>query len=230
MRFWYLILLLFTGILFQTSCKLGSEASSGGKSAGVSKKASGLERLSAMMSGSYSSQAQSLEDTSFYDIRLEMARIWPERTDGHWLYVEQAVSTYLDRPYRQRVYQLVEEPDGRYRSIVYTLNDPIPLIGAWKKPSLFDQIGQERLKLREGCDIVMSYDAEKDQYSGSTADKTCPSNLRDARWASAEVELNREVMFTWDKGLNDEGEQLWGSEKGPYRFEKLSESGKAPKR
>lgn len=40
------------------------------------------------MVGSYSSEAQSLADKEFRDVRLHMTRIWPERKDGCWLYVE----------------------------------------------------------------------------------------------------------------------------------------------
>ena len=60
------------------------------------------------MTGSFSSQAQSLEDEEYFDIRLEMVAIWPMRSDGLWLYVEQASASALDRPYRQR-----EGEDGR---------------------------------------------------------------------------------------------------------------------
>jgi len=32
-----------------------------------------------------------------------MVQIWEERTDGYWLYVEQAIAGYQDKPYRQRI-------------------------------------------------------------------------------------------------------------------------------
>jgi hypothetical protein len=28
------------------------------------------------------------------------------------------------------------------------------------------------------------------------------------------------MMVSWDRGYNDEGEQVWGAEKGGYRFVK----------
>ena len=46
-----------------------------------------LINLSNWMSGSFSSSNQSLQDSSFFDINLEMVRIWNDRTDAIWLYV-----------------------------------------------------------------------------------------------------------------------------------------------
>jgi len=42
---------------------------------------SDLDQLLAMMTGSFSSQAQAEADTNFFDIRLEMKPIWTDRTD-----------------------------------------------------------------------------------------------------------------------------------------------------
>jgi hypothetical protein len=44
-----------------------------------------LKALASWMTGSFSSEEQSLSDTSYFDIRLKMVRIWPEQTDAYWL-------------------------------------------------------------------------------------------------------------------------------------------------
>jgi hypothetical protein len=46
--------------------------------------------LARYMLGSFSSAEQARNDTDYFDIELEMARIWRPRTDGIWVYVEQA--------------------------------------------------------------------------------------------------------------------------------------------
>ena len=63
---------------------------------------SDMQRMLGFMTGSFSSEEQARSDADFYDIRLQMVRVWPERQDGCWLYVEQAAADSLDRPYRQR--------------------------------------------------------------------------------------------------------------------------------
>lgn len=218
-----IVLLVSVLSFFLAGCsRTGVESAAG--SPPQRKKMSALERLGSVMAGSYSSEAQAKADTAFYDIRLEMVRIWPERTDGYWLYVEQAVSSYLDRPYRQRVYRLSEEPDGRFRSQVYTLLEPTRFIGAFRTPTAFSAIGPDQLELREGCDLLLEWNADTDEYRGSTAEQTCESNLRGARWAYSEAVISPSGMRSWDKGLDAEGQQIWGPEKGPYDFVKVSGS------
>lgn len=67
--------------------------------------------VAGLLEGRYSSQSQSHMDPAYFDVRLGMRRIWRERTDEHWLYVEQAMATALDRPYRQRVYRIEATPE-----------------------------------------------------------------------------------------------------------------------
>ena len=43
-----------------------------------------LEQLAMTMAGSYTSAAQAQADTSYFNIELEMVRIWPKRRDGAW--------------------------------------------------------------------------------------------------------------------------------------------------
>lgn len=78
------------------------------------------------MEGSYNSTEQHLKDTTnYFDIRLQIQPIWKNKKDGYWFYVEQAVADFIDKPYRQRVYHLSENADGKLTSVVYTFNDPL---------------------------------------------------------------------------------------------------------
>jgi CpeT protein len=103
-----------------------------------------LDRLVTWMTGSFSSQEQSQLDTAFFDIRLQMVQIWPERTDGRWLYVEQASALTLDRPYRQRIYRLFRRNDTTLVSAVYEIAEPLRLAGAWRTPTFSFPIRSRR--------------------------------------------------------------------------------------
>lgn len=92
-----------------------------------------------LMIGSFNSEAQSLRDTMFYNISLHMYPIWKEKAD-HYLYVEQALATMQDKPYRQRVYKVTELPNGVFESVVYKIADEKSFIGKWKDPKYFIQI------------------------------------------------------------------------------------------
>ncbi|NNJ53963.1 MAG: hypothetical protein HKP17_12405, partial [Ignavibacteriaceae bacterium] len=59
---------------------------------------SDLDYLVNWMSGSFTSEAQAEKDTNYFNIELEMVEIWKDRPDGPWIYVEQAVAEFKDKP------------------------------------------------------------------------------------------------------------------------------------
>ncbi|MCJ7555271.1 MAG: chromophore lyase CpcT/CpeT [Ignavibacteriaceae bacterium] len=180
---------------------------------------SDIEILSEWMSGSFNSEEQSLNDSSYYNISLEMTRIWNQPNDGYWLYVEQAVADTKDKPYRQRIYHLVEE-NGIIKSIIYSIPDEKDFVGGWKNPSVFKSLKPAQLKIREGCEVVIN---RKDEniFIGSTVDDNCVSNLRGATYATTKVVITKNSMISWDQGFTDKGEQVWGAVKGGYVFKKV---------
>jgi hypothetical protein len=182
---------------------------------------SDLTELAGWLSGSFSSQAQSKEDTDFLDIRLNMIPIWTERKDGHWLYVEQATVTALDRPYRQRVYNVVARADGRFESIVFELpGDPQQFAGAWKKPEQLAALEPQQLQLRARCSIFLRRN-RNGSFEGGTRGNGCSSTRRGASYATSEVKLTYETLTTWDRGFDAEGKQVWGAQKGGYVFRRI---------
>ncbi|MDT7832785.1 CpcT/CpeT family chromophore lyase [Flavobacteriaceae bacterium S356] len=69
-----------------------------------------LNELFAIMQGSFNSEAQAKIDSSYYNISLHMYPIW--RDKGNYLYVEQALNSMQNRPYRQRVYKVTRLNDS----------------------------------------------------------------------------------------------------------------------
>ncbi|MBL0340370.1 MAG: hypothetical protein IPP71_05250 [Bacteroidetes bacterium] len=57
-----------------------------------------FNELFSFMSGSFSSEVQSKNDTDYFDIRLHMSPIWSDSKQESWLYVEQAMSSTLENP------------------------------------------------------------------------------------------------------------------------------------
>lgn len=174
-----------------------------------------LMKLSEMMIGSFSSEAQSKSDTSYFDIRLQVYPIWKNRTDGIWLYVEQAMAKRIDKPYRQRVYRLNDLLPGGVESAVFTMKSPLRFAG---KPEDVEKLTPDSLSQREGCSVFLQRSGKK--FVGATKEKTCPSDLKNAAYASSEVTITRKMMLSWDRGYNADGKQVWGAEKGGYRFVK----------
>lgn len=178
-----------------------------------------LTLLKTWMTGSFSSAEQAASDTSFFDISLEMVPIWFEREDGPWLYVEQAVAKYKDKPYRQRVYNLVKQKGASIASVVYTIPKSMRFAGDWQKEKPLKQLTPDSLTRKTGCEVVLKFDNQT--FRGSTVDRNCSSVLRGATYATSEVIITATEIISWDRGFDTDGNQIWGAEKSGYIFKKL---------
>lgn len=178
-----------------------------------------LERLAAWMVGAYSSAAQAKADPAYREVELRMIAIWPERSDGPWLYVEQAMAESRDRPYRQRVYRLQRGADGRLASRVYTLpGDPLRYAGAWRERAPLAKLRPRKLAEKVGCAVYLAPSADGQEFRGATEGAGCASDLRGASYATSEVTVTADSMASWDRGFDASKRQVWGAEKGPYLF------------
>lgn len=175
------------------------------------------------LSGSFSSEQQSRENPSYFDIRLEMAPIWSHRSDSLWLYVEQARADALDRPYRQRIYELVQRPGGEFESRVYELpgDDPLKFAGAWKDPRKLDGVKKEDLKLKQGCSIFLRR-LPDGAYQGATRGNGCASTRQGAAYTTSEVTVSADRIISWDRGWDADGKQVWGATEGGYVFRRVA--------
>lgn len=181
---------------------------------------SALANAAAWMPGDYSSSAQSKEDATYFDVRLHIVPIWTDRTDGPWLYVEQAMADAQDKPYRQRIYRLASAPGDRVESIIFELpGNPLQWAGAWREPARLNALDPGILEARTGCTVSLAMDGAS-ALRGATNGTDCGSGLRGAAYATSEVTLTATELNTWDRGFDAEGRQVWGAVKGPYRFVK----------
>ena len=177
------------------------------------------ETLQTMMTGSYDSSKQAEVDSAYFNISLHMYPIWEKRKDGKYLYVEQAVASMQDRPYRQRIYKLKQLDNGRIASYVFTLKQESLFIGKWKTPEYFDKFGLTLIDERVGCEVIL--EKTETGYQGSTQEDNCGSTLRGASYATSVVSMSSDAITSWDQGFDKDGKQVWGAVKGPYVFEKL---------
>lgn len=176
-----------------------------------------LKYLHRMMQGYYNSSAQAMADPDFFHISLKMLPIWTDR--GHFLYVEQALADRQDKPYRVRVYRLVQLGMNEIASEIYTLKDEAAWIGKWTDANAFDHMSMDDLELKEGCEVIITR-MVPNRYEGHTQGTACPSDLRGAKYATTAVTITPKRMSSWDQGFDAYGKQVWGPTKGPYHFDK----------
>ena len=177
-----------------------------------------LDELVSIMQGSYNSSKQAAADTTYYSISLRMVPIWKEK--GHFLYVEQALSAKQDKPYRVRIYKLGQRGANEFVSEVYTIKNEKDWVGKWKTPEAFNNLNIGDIELKQGCEVVLQR-LERNKFSGKTGEKTCPSELRGASYATSKVTVTPTQILSWDQGFDSNGKQVWGAEKGGYVFDKL---------
>jgi len=178
---------------------------------------SGLNELISIMQGNYSSEKQSIKDTSYFNISLRMVPIW--KSKGHYLYVEQAMFKKQEKPYRVRIYKISQREENEFISEIHTLKNEKDWIGKWKTPEAFDALSENDIEKKEGCSVVLKR-IGKNKFEGQTGDKTCPSELRGASYATSKVTVFENEIISWDQGFDKEGKQVWGAEKGGYEFVK----------
>lgn len=191
-------------------------AMSVGMAAQDKKKDEDLEVLARWIEGSFSSEAQAKADTTYFDVRLHMKRIWHDRADGYWFLVEQAIAASQDKPYRQRVYHIRRVEENMIESRVFTWKAPSAVIGAWKDTTKLDGLDTDDLSIRRGCEVYMQMDDI--MFFGSTHGTACASDLKGASYATSEVKIFHDRIISWDRGYSADGVQVWGAEKGGYVF------------
>ena len=181
---------------------------------------SDLKTLNNWMSGTFDSEEQAKNDTDFFKIHLHMKPIWKDRTDGFWLYVEQAIASALNKPYRQRVYNVKVLNDTTIISKVYTFyGTGQRFAGEWKKDNPLEKLTTDSLEDRKGCAIYLKKKS-KGEFVGSTNKNDCESNLRGAKYATSKVSISEKLLVSWDQGFDANDKQIWGAVKGGYQFVK----------
>lgn len=170
------------------------------------------------MTGSFSNDAQAKADTNFFHITLRMKPIWLNKKEARYIYVEQAMYEKQDKPYRQRIYKLTQLDDTTFLSEIFSISNPLKYAGVWKEKNALADFKTDSMFSRIGCAVTIH--KRGSIYQGSTDGAKCTSDLRGATYATTEVTLMPNMLISLDRGYNAANEQVWGSQKGGYRFEK----------
>lgn len=174
-----------------------------------------LNELFQLMQGSFDSEKQSLADSTYYNISLHMYPIWKDK--GNFLYVEQALNDGKSKPYRQRIYEVSQIDEETFSSAIYTIPHDSLWIGKWKTLEAFDKLSKHDIEKKAGCEVILKR-LKPNYYKGSTGEKTCPSSLYGASYATSEVEIFKDKIISWDRGFDSDGNHIWGAEKSGYIF------------
>jgi CpeT protein len=179
-----------------------------------------LEHLKVFLTGSFSNASQARGDQNFPNTLLHVASIWPDRADGPWLYLEQALADAPKHPFRQLVYQLVAQADGVLEARIFHLVDPVAATGAWQDPTRLAGLSPSNLVHRPDCSLFFHL-GPSGSFAGGTKDKGCSSTLRGATYSTVKATVTNLSIMMWERGYNSSDVQVWGSIHGGYEFKRV---------
>ncbi|MCH2152975.1 MAG: chromophore lyase CpcT/CpeT [Phycisphaerales bacterium] len=212
------VLFIFVAMLVGVGCQAQPAGTPTGK-----QRRDSLKTATNWMTGTFQSKQQSRQAPSeYHDIRLVQVPIWEARDDGPWLYVEQAWMSELDRPYRQRIYQLEILDDGGIASHVFSLpGNPLVYSSPWKGDGGMGGLHPDTLVARPGCTVEFQM-VDGNTFTGGIKGEGCPSDLVGASYLTSDVTLRSDRILIWDRGYDSEGRQVWGATTGPYIYKRTS--------
>ena len=178
-----------------------------------------VDRLAGWMTGSFDNTAQAAREPSLPRLSLHACRIWPDRTDGRWIYAEQSLLADPERPQRQQIRRLRIDGLGHLVSEVFAFRSgEKPPAGAWRNPETLDRIDPFLLLPLEGCTVHFTFDA--DCFRGETSGVGCEDARSGATYQTTELRVENQRISSWDRGYDETGDQVWGSKSGPFLFDR----------
>lgn len=131
-------------------------------------------------------------------------------------YGEQAYNYALQSPYRQFVLEPIQE-QNQIRILNYEIEDK----NQFKNCQNLDEIDRSMLKLKSGCDVIVTKD--KDSFKGGLTGCDCHVNWSGRNtYLQNQIELTPTHYYVIDKGFCAENHhQLWGSKYGRFEFARM---------
>ena len=181
-----------------------------------------LSILASWMAGEFSNREQSLEQPAWF-VNL----VWWQRPlnfqlfGGMALFAEQANALVLDRPYRQRILQLVET-DGKIQVKYWGFKDPSAWSGAANNRDRLQQITIADIEPLAGCLLDVTYSNGRYQATMPKGCKCCFQYLSESRQVILGFEVSASEFWSGDRGVNPEtGSAIWGAIMDFYKFKKI---------
>lgn len=179
-----------------------------------------LEDYARTVMGRFSSAAQHRADQRYDEVEARIVRIWPDRTDGLWLYQEQAIVNVpgkmreeaLAAPYFQFVARVVPLGDGVFRRDNYRVKNAVRFTGAQiaalTPADLNEASCHNRIERVSAGWYTARTESCANGYKGAVS-------MRSLSLTTASTYVN------WDRGFDAEGRRVWGPEAGGYVFERI---------
>ena len=110
--------------------------------------------------------------------------------------------------------------DGKIESTTFRIIKPQRWIGLCDRPQ-----AQQNINLDDLGEAICSLSLRPLMtiYIGETPPEGCRTNIRGAVRITNTVILHSQGMDTWDRGFDEEGNQVWGATNESYQFRWINE-------
>ncbi|MGB3787408.1 MAG: chromophore lyase CpcT/CpeT, partial [Phormidesmis sp.] len=141
---------------------------------------------------------------------------------GVSLYLEQAYSFQLDRPYRVRVLHFIQrENDVLLEN--YKVKDEEKFYGAARDLDKLATLSADDLEPMGGCDIYVEWTGESFRGKVEPGKKCMVVRKGTTTYLDNEFIVTESHMTSYDRGRDPETDKLvWGSVAGPFEFDKVA--------
>ncbi|XP_066335651.1 chromophore lyase CRL, chloroplastic-like isoform X2 [Miscanthus floridulus] len=185
------------------------------------------------LSGEKFSREQARKDPdNFFNLRMLTCPA-TEMVDGsRVLYFEQAFWRSPEKPFRQRFYRVkpcLKEMKCDVELSSYAIRD------AEEYKNFCDRQKDQRPQPEEVIADIAEHlttiylsrcgRGKRCLYEGSTPPEGFPNNWSGASYCTSDLSIHKNgEVHIWDKGFDDEGNQVWGTKVGPYEFKPAPKS------
>jgi CpeT protein len=180
--------------------------------------------LTRWMAGDFSNQKQSAAQPAlFAHIHIFFRPLPFDFFSAVGFYSEQVYDYNLWAPYRQGVHRVIDQGKQIYIEN-YSLQDPVRFAGAAREPSILSSITPNAIQRRTGCSMVFQRDGGCFRGAVEPGNACLIPKNGTQTYLVSEVEVTETTWMSCDRGMDVQThEQIWGSEHGKLRFEKVQD-------
>jgi CpeT protein len=179
------------------------------------------------------------ELADFFPIIVIGVPIWQERTDAYWLYLHQGVAPNQEHqrydvengkliemygPYRSRVYRISELHSSHVVVQMFSIQNESRFYAAPFFPVVLQDLEESDLIPIAGGYVDLILNPSANAFAGGTRGKSCKREYRGAEFVQTTVTLKPGMLCSLDQGFKGDWEYVWGSQLGPYEFERFTAS------
>ncbi|QUM74847.1 chromophore lyase CpcT/CpeT [Moritella sp. 24] len=156
------------------------------------------------------------------NIDLRIFPIWQDRFDGEWLYMESRIVGSPNKPFRQRILQLVATPNGLIRLYSYSIPRASDFAGAYYTPKVLMSLTQSQLSISNNCELLIELKITN-TFVGETDSNSCITTSHSSSLITTFFAVSEANISFLDGGYDKFGNLVPGRLDIPVTFLKLED-------